>query len=140
MVEDHRVTDLIIVGDVARPLLKALDDAKRRGTPYDISSLKKSALAACLGMETKQGLLAHHDMVVADIMGSTEGGMGSSITTREGISETAKFELGEGVRVITDDDRIVEPGSGEMGKIATSGLVPLVITKMRKICRNVPRC
>ncbi|GIR63361.1 MAG: hypothetical protein CM15mP68_0270 [Pseudomonadota bacterium] len=43
----------------------------------------------------------------------------------EGISETAKFELSEGVRVITDDDRIVEPGSGEMGKIATSGLVPL---------------
>ena len=127
MVEDHRVTDLIIVGDAfARPLLKALDDAKRRGTPYDISSLKQIGSSGVMwSMETKQGLLAHHDMVLADIMGSTEGGMGSSITTREGISETAKFELSEGVRVITDDDRIVEPGSGEMGKIATSGLVPL---------------
>ena len=51
--------------------------------------------------------------------------MGSSITTREGISQTAKFELNEGVTVITDDGRIVEPGSGEMGKIATSTFVPL---------------
>ena len=51
--------------------------------------------------------------------------MGSSITTREGISQTAKFDLNEGVTVITDDGRIVEPGSGEMGKIATSTFVPL---------------
>ena len=50
----------------------------------------------------------------------------------EGISETAKFELSEGVRVITDDDRIVEPGSGEMGKIATSGR-PRVLQRRRKI-------
>ena len=127
MVEEYRVTDLIIVGDAfARPILNALDGAKRRGTPYDISSLKQIGSSGVMwSMETKKGLLAHHDMVLADIMGSTEGGMGSSITTREGISATAKFELSEGVRVITDDGRVVEPGSGEMGKIATSGLVPL---------------
>ena len=127
MVEEYRVTDLIIVGDAfARPILNALDTAKRRGTPYDISSLKQIGSSGVMwSMETKQGLLAHHDMILADIMGSTEGGMGSSITTREGISATAKFELSEGVRVLTDDGRAVEPGSGEMGKIATSGLVPL---------------
>jgi len=27
--------------------------------------------------------------------------------------------------VVTDDDRFVEPGSGEIGKVATSGFVPL---------------
>ena len=42
MVEEFRVTDLVIVGDAfARPLLNSLDGAKRRGTPYDISSLKQ---------------------------------------------------------------------------------------------------
>ena len=50
------------------------DDAKRRGTPYDISSLKQIGSSGVMwSMETKQGLLAHHDMVLADIMGSTEG-------------------------------------------------------------------
>jgi fatty-acyl-CoA synthase len=75
--------------------------------------------------EIKQGLLRHHDMVLADVMGSTEGGMGSSVMTREAAASTAKFELNEGVAVITDDDRMVQPGSGEMGKIATSSFVPL---------------
>jgi acyl-CoA synthetase (AMP-forming)/AMP-acid ligase II len=64
-------------------------------------------------------------MVLADIMGSSEGGMGSSATTRDDVKGTAKFELNEGVRVITDDGRFVEAGSGEMGKIATSAFVPL---------------
>ena len=75
--------------------------------------------------EIKQGLLRHHDMVLAEVMGSTEGGMGSSVMTREAAASTAKFELNEGGVVITDDDRMEQPGSGEIGKIATSSFVPL---------------
>ena len=41
--------------------------------------------------EIKQGLLRHHDMVLADVMGSTEGGMGSSVMTREAVASTAKL-------------------------------------------------
>ena len=127
MVEDHRVTDMVIVGDAfARPILAALDEAEKRGTPYRIESLRQiSSSGVMWSQEIKQGLLRHQDMVLADLMGSTEGGMGSSITTRESSSSTAKFELNEGVVVITDDDRFVEPGSNEMGKIATSAFVPL---------------
>ena len=37
MVKDHEVTDLVIVGDAfARPILAALDEAEKRGTPYQI--------------------------------------------------------------------------------------------------------
>jgi fatty-acyl-CoA synthase len=127
LVEDHRVTDMVIVGDAfARPILGALDEAEKRGTPYRIESLKQiSSSGVMWSQEIKQGLLRHHDMVLADVMGSTEGGMGSSITTRDSTPNTAKFELNEGVAVITDDGRFVEPGSGEMGKIATSAFVPL---------------
>ena len=75
--------------------------------------------------EVKDGLLKHHDMVLADIIGSTEGGMGSSTTTRESTAVTAKFELNEGVVVITDEGKIVEPGSAEIGMVATSGFVPI---------------
>jgi fatty-acyl-CoA synthase len=107
-------------------MLAALDAAQARGTPYDISSVKQiSSSGVMWSQETKRGLLRHHDMILADIMGSTEGGMGSSVATREGGAATARFELNEGVKVITDDDRFVEPGSGEIGKIATSAFVPL---------------
>jgi fatty-acyl-CoA synthase len=107
-------------------MLAALDEAERRGNPYDLSSLQRITSSGVMwSSEIKQGLLRHHDMVLADIMGSTEGGMGSSTTSRESQAATAKFQLNDGVAVFTDDGRRVEPGSGEIGKLATSGMVPL---------------
>jgi acyl-CoA synthetase (AMP-forming)/AMP-acid ligase II len=126
LVEEQGVTDMVIVGDAfARPLLAALDDAYRRGHPYDLSSLRQITSSGVMwSAETKQGLLRHHDMVLNDIMGSTEGGMGSSVTSRDARVKTAKFQLNPGVAVFTDDGRRVEPGSGDIGRVATSGFVP----------------
>ncbi len=127
LVEDYRATNVVIVGDAfARPMLSSLDIARDRGSPYDISSLKQMTSSGVMwSQETKQGLLEHHDMILADVMGSTEGGMGSSVTTRESGAQTAKFEISEGVKVIADDGAEVEPGSGEIGRLATSNMVPL---------------
>jgi fatty-acyl-CoA synthase len=127
LVEQHRVTDLVIVGDAfARPLLDALDEARARANPYELASLKQITSSGVMwSAEVKEGLLRHHDMVLADVMGSSEGGMGSAVASRAARPTTAKFQLNEGVRVITDDGRFVAPGSGEIGKVATSGFVPL---------------
>ena len=127
LVEQHRVSDLVIVGDAfAKPMLAALDEAAARGRGYDISSLVQITSSGVMwSRETKQGLLAHHDMVLNDIMGSTEGGMGSSQATRDGASDTAKFQLNEGVKVFRDDGEEVVPGSGDIGRVATSGMVPI---------------
>lgn len=125
--ESHRVSELVIVGDAfARPLLAALDQAAARGNPYDVSSLKQIISSGVMwSAETKAGLLRHGNFALLDVMGSTEGGMGSSVTTRDAAAKTAKFTLNPGVRVFTDDGREVSPGSGEIGKVATSGFVPL---------------
>lgn len=125
--ETHRVSELVIVGDAfAKPLLAALDQAAARGNPYDVSSLKQIISSGVMwSAETKAGLLKHGDFALLDVMGSTEGSMGSSVTTRAEVVRTAKFNLNEGVRVFTDDGRPVAPGSGEIGKVATSGFVPL---------------
>ncbi len=127
LVERRRVTDIVIVGDAfAKPMLAALDDAAERGRPYDISSVRQIMSSGVMwSAETKQGLLEHHDMVLADMMGSTEGGMGVSMATRDAPAQTASFALNQGVKVFTEDDREVQPGSGEMGMVATSGLVPI---------------
>jgi fatty-acyl-CoA synthase len=126
-VETHRVTDITIVGDAfAKPLLGALDAARDRGTPYDLTSLKRIISSGVMwSAEVKQGLLEHHDMMLMDTMGSTEGGMASAVSTRDTSAQTAKFQLSEGVRVFADDGRTIQPGSNEIGKIGLSGSVPI---------------
>ncbi|MCX7064038.1 MAG: AMP-binding protein [Proteobacteria bacterium] len=126
-VETHAVTDITIVGDAfAKPMLGALDAAQARGTPYNLTSLKRIISSGVMwSSETKQGLLTHHDMMLMDTMGSTEGGMASNVSTRGNAAQTAKFQLSEGVRVFTDEGRVVVPGSGETGKIGLSGSVPI---------------
>ncbi|MFL2697860.1 MAG: acyl-CoA synthetase [Gammaproteobacteria bacterium] len=125
--EEHEVNNLIIVGDAfAKPILDALDNAEKEGSPFNLKNLNMIASSGVMwSSEVKEGLLKHNDMVLVDAMGSTEGGMGSSRATREEPAPTAKFILNPGTIVISDEGNIVEPGSGEMGKIGTSGLVPI---------------
>ncbi len=126
-VEHHKATDVTIVGDAfAKPMLQALDTAVESGTPYDISSVGLIISSGVMWTApVKEGLLKHGAMMLADMMGSTEGAMGQQITSRDMPAKTAKFELGENVRVFTEDGKEVTPGSGEIGMIATSGNVPV---------------
>ena len=78
--------------------------------------------------EVKRGLIEHvPELAIADILGSTEGGMGQSIMTQDTpASETAKFTLLPVARVLLPDgSREVVPGSGEVGMVAQGGMVPL---------------
>ncbi len=125
-VEKHKINSLVIVGDAfAKPLLDELKNAKENSNPYQISSLRAMISSGVMwSSEIKDGLLAMHDMTLFDAMGSTEGGMGSSVSSREMPAKTAKFALNPGVIVLSDDGKEVKPGSDTMGKIGTSGLVP----------------
>jgi len=125
--EDERVTDLVIVGDTfAKPMVSALESAKRKNRPYEISSIQRIISSGVMwSSAVKSKLLEFHDMMLIDAMGSSEGSMGIAISTRELQNETAKFTLNDTAKVFTDDDREVAPGSGEVGMIGTSGVVPL---------------
>ena len=81
-------------------------------------------------------------LAIADVLGSTEGGMGTSITTKDTPgNETAKFTLERRRRkVFTEDGREVEPGSGEIGVVANGGLVPIgLLQGSREVGADVPR-
>ncbi|RMD81513.1 MAG: acyl-CoA synthetase [Candidatus Dadabacteria bacterium] len=123
-VEAKQVDTIAIVGDVfARPMLDAL--AERH---YDISSVRVIISSGVLwSPEVKKGLLAYNrHMVLLDTLGASEGtGFGTSITTAEGTSEPARFKVGSRVKVFTDDGREVRPGSGERGRVARSGAIPI---------------
>ena len=133
-VEDTKTSNIVIVGDAfAKPMVDALDRAEELGKPYDLSSVKVIISSGVMwSEEVKNGLLKHHDMQLMDTMGSTEGGMGSSVSTRDNPPKTAKFSLNPGVVVIADDGEILEPGSKKVGLIGTSGLVPVGYYKDEK--------
>ena len=125
-VERVSATNLVIVGDAfAKPMVDALDHAANEGRPYKLDTINTIVSSGVMwSSEVKQGLLKHYDFDLVDAMGSTEGGMGSSRTSRDSSPDTAKFQLNPGVIVVTDEGEHVKPGSGVMGKIGTSGLVP----------------
>jgi fatty-acyl-CoA synthase len=125
-IERERVGALTIVGDAfAKPMLAALD---ARPGHWDLSSLLLISSSGVMWSEaTKQGLLRHHPgMLLVDSFSSSEAiGMGQSVSAAGAAEKTAHFALGPGAKVFTDDGRVVEPGSGERGRVAIPGRVPL---------------
>jgi acyl-CoA synthetase (AMP-forming)/AMP-acid ligase II len=125
-VDRHRVNVIALVGDAfAKPILRALDAEPGR---WDVSSLMAIISSGVMwSEETKQGLLRHQPtMLLIDMFSSSEAlGLGSSISSGSGTTRTAKFRLGENAKVLADDGREVQPGSGEVGRVAVKGRTPV---------------
>jgi acyl-CoA synthetase (AMP-forming)/AMP-acid ligase II len=126
VIERDSVNMVAMVGDAfGKPILRALDANPGR---WDLSSLRAIVSSGVMwSEETKQGLLRHHPaMLLADQFSSSEAlGMGASVSSASGTSTTAKFKLGDNAIVVTDDGRVVEPGSGEVGMVAVRGRMPV---------------
>ncbi len=128
VVAGEGVSDLVIVGDAfAKPLLVALRGASEAGRLPDLSPLKRIISSGVMfSREVKEGLLELADVTIIDVMGSTEGGMGSSVVSRASPpGDTARFMPGPGVKVFDADGREVTPGSDEIGMIASAGAAQL---------------
>jgi fatty-acyl-CoA synthase len=60
--------------------------------------------------------------VVMDILGSSEGGMGQTMATKDNVNTTAKFGAMPNTKVINfETGKEVAPGSGEQGMVGVSG-------------------
>jgi fatty-acyl-CoA synthase len=127
-IEHHRCTHNTIVGDsFSKPIIRAIDAAIERGEPYDLSSLRMIVSSGVMWTtEVKQALLDRMPQVVLhDAMGSTEGSMGNQVTVRGSSTETAKFMANPTTKVFDELDREVQPGSGQIGRVAAGGMVPI---------------
>jgi acyl-CoA synthetase (AMP-forming)/AMP-acid ligase II len=125
-IEKHRAVTTAIVGDAfAKPMLRALDAEPDR---WDLSSLFIISSSGVMFSEaSKQGLLRHvPGMMIVDAFSSSEAvGMGQSVSASGVEASTAKFTVGPNTKVLTDDLREVEPGSGETGRVAVGGHQPI---------------
>ena len=125
-VEREKVQQIALVGDAfSKPILAALDAEPER---WDLSSLLMIASSGVMWSEqSKKRLLEYQPtMLLVDAFSSSEAvGMGQSVSSAGGTSHTAKFSLGDNARVIDDADHDVAPGSGEIGRVAIRGYVPI---------------
>ncbi len=127
-VETEHVTQMAIVGDAfGKPMVRALEEAEIDNAPYDLSSLGLMISSGVMWTaEVKEALMARGAFFCLDSLGSSEGvGFASQISMPGSTATTAKFQIGEFAKVLTEDGRAVEPGSGERGLLALGGPIPL---------------
>lgn len=124
--EARSVNAVAIVGDAfARPIVEALDAEPNR---WDLGAMATMVSSGVMWSQpVKEGLIRHiPQLTIADTLASSEAlGMGSSVSTRDGIRSTARFDLGVSGVVIADDGTLVKPGSGVTGRLGVSGLLPI---------------
>jgi acyl-CoA synthetase (AMP-forming)/AMP-acid ligase II len=122
----EKVNMWVIVGDAfAKPILRALDAEPDK---WDISSVFVITSSGVMwSQETKNRLLEYQPgAMLIDAFSSSEAiGLGQSVSTSGSSSDTAKFQLGDTARVITDEGKDVVPGSGEIGRVAVKGYTPI---------------
>ena len=120
------VRRLCLVGDAfAKPLLGALEDDPER---WDLSGLRVIfSSGAMLSQDSKQRLLRFApNAAIFDGLGSSESGsLAMSVTDRAAGAETARFRLSDNTRVLDDAGQDVVPGSGQVGRLAVGGHLPL---------------
>jgi acyl-CoA synthetase (AMP-forming)/AMP-acid ligase II len=129
-IEREGVNLLTVVGDaVAKPLLDAWDAEPDR---WDVSSLFSiSNGGAPLSAGAKARILATFpNLFVNDGFGSSEAGIqGSSRVTAADApvaGGSVRFDRGsKPIRILDEDNREVEAGSGVVGRIVTGGRLPL---------------
>ncbi|MBO0885849.1 MAG: AMP-binding protein [Acidimicrobiales bacterium] len=127
LIGQHRVRSFTMIGDAyARPILSALERAEAEGRPYDLSSLETIGNTGVIwSAPLKRAMLRYGSFVIRDGLGATEGGGFAAVESRtEDEVGTARFRLGPSARVIGQDGKDVVPGSGEVGHLAATGMLP----------------
>lgn len=125
-IQREHVSALCIVGDAfCLPIVDALDAEPDR---WDISSLRAvSSAGMAWSSANKQRLLEYApEAILVDLLNSSEAsGMGRSIVSKRKPSAATRFRLGDNAFVIDEEGREVQPGSGQVGRVAVRGHLPM---------------
>lgn len=128
-VQQHAVTDMVIVGDAfGRPLVDSLTAAKSAGQPYDISSLNQMTSSGVIwSADVKRELLRHGDgLALVDNISASEGGpFGLAVARTEADVADGRFMLASVARILDENDQDIKPGTGQIGILASAGAQPV---------------
>ncbi len=120
---DEHATSIMVVGDaMARPLADAIEDPD---DDYDLSSVlvvgSGGAILSKAIREELQALLPN--AMVMDSFGASETGHAGTVMDLE--RGGPRFTMNPTTNVLDEEGRPVKPGSGQVGKLARRGHIPL---------------
>ena len=123
MAADEHATSIMVVGDaMARPLADAIANP---ADDYDLSSVfivgSGGAILSKAIREELQQLLPN--AMVMDSFGASETGHAGTVMDLE--RGGPRFTMNPTTNVLDDEGRPVQPGSGQVGKLARCGHIPL---------------
>ncbi len=127
LIEDEQVNTLSIVGDaMALPLIEAMDEAVADGDPYDTSSLLAVSTAGAIMSTAVKDKLQDRlgEVMIIDSFGSSETGYNGAATADSSPDSGLKFDMTDDTAIVSEDLRILEPGSEEVGFVAQTGHIP----------------
>jgi fatty-acyl-CoA synthase len=116
----ERCNAIMVVGDaIARPLVEALD---RPDFDLDVSCVKSIGSGGALFSEVVKDEYRQRfpGIFISDSIGSSEMGASGSPA-----GAGQRFKLTPNMAVLGDDMRPIQPGTGEVGRLARSGAIPL---------------
>ena len=127
LVEDEEVTSLNLVGDAtARPLAEELEASPGK---YRTSCLRLlGSGGSILSADVKERLFAALPTVlgITEAIGSSESPVQGVAMARPGQPQTSlTFAARPETMVVDDDLRPIAPGTGQVGRLATRGRVPI---------------
>ena len=125
LAEREKANAVVIVGDaMAKPLLDALATSPGR---WDLSSVMAvGSGGALLSPSTKQRLSELlPGRIVADLFGSSETGQVGGEQAADDPFGAPRLRVDERTNVLDDDLRPLVAGSGQIGRLARSGRVPV---------------
>jgi 3-oxocholest-4-en-26-oate---CoA ligase len=131
LIEREKLNTISIVGDaMAIPIIEALQEKD-----HDLSSLGILSTAGAIMSQAVRDRLAEKlpNLYVLDSFGSSETGYNGSATPDSSTDSGLKFKVTERTNVIDPDTlTLVEPGSGQVGRVAQTGHIPLEYYKDEK--------
>ncbi len=125
----ERANSIMVVGDaMARPLADALATP---GAHFDLPALASiGSGGAILSKAVKEELRARlPGVTVTDSFGASETGAAGTVMDFHGPAAGPRFTIGDFVTVLDEEGRRVEPGSGQVGRLARRGHIPLAYYK-----------
>jgi acyl-CoA synthetase (AMP-forming)/AMP-acid ligase II len=131
LVGELGVNLVMLTGDaMARPLIEEYEAQAAGGEPYDTSSLfALSSTAAVFSPDVKETFFRHFpNLLMTDAIGSSESGANGIVVVKSGETAMRGGPTVTAVRdsvVLGDDLKPMEPGTGEVGRLARSGNIPI---------------
>ena len=123
LIEQEKINTISIVGDaMAIPLIEALEERD-----YDVSSLFVLSTAGAIMSATVRNRIKElmPNVGILDSFGSSETGYNGSEAEGSSPDKGLKFKMTDRTAGVSDDHRVLEPGSTEVGRVAQRGHIPL---------------